>query len=109
MDQIIVMTGLTSVIEALAWSICNEGEGLLIPVPNYSGFAIDLPPRSRAVLVPATFRDLEGYSGLGSVFDTAFIVAALGKALEKARNDKMVIRGVLLTRYGHPNDYTFLP
>jgi bifunctional pyridoxal-dependent enzyme with beta-cystathionase and maltose regulon repressor activities len=108
MNQIIVMTGLKSIIEALAWSICNEGEGLLIPVPNYSGFAIDLPPRSRALLVPATFRDLEGYTSLNDVFEPKFIIAALEKALEKSRKNKVVIKGVLLSRYGHSND-CFLP
>lgn len=33
LDDIFVTPGLTSAIDAITWSICDEGDGILIPRP----------------------------------------------------------------------------
>lgn len=39
-DEVIVSSGVSGVLDQLAWAICNEGDGVLIGRPVYSGFVI---------------------------------------------------------------------
>lgn len=99
-EDLLILPGVTSVVDTLAWTICNEGEGIIIPQPLYTGFAVDLPTRARAVIVPALFQSLEGYQGFDDVFDPAFNVRALEKALKDAQDKGIKVRAFLLTKYG---------
>ncbi|GAB1319554.1 1-aminocyclopropane-1-carboxylate synthase [Madurella fahalii] len=101
-EDMIILSGVTSVIDALAWSICNEGEGIIIPQPFYSGFAVDLPTRARAVVVPALFQSLEGYQGFDDIFDTRMNIKALEVALKGAEQRGITVRAVLLTNPHNP-------
>lgn len=92
------MAGVTSVIETLAWSLCNEGEGIIIPQPFYTGFAVDIPTRARAVIIPAPFQVLEDYQGLDDVFDPVMNIKALERALRGAEAEGVKVRAVLLTK-----------
>jgi aspartate/methionine/tyrosine aminotransferase len=93
-----VLPGVTSAIDSLAWSLCNEGEGIIVPQPFYMGFALDIPTRARAVIVPASFQTLEDYKGFDDVFDPAMNVKALEEALRGAAQKGIKVRAVLLTK-----------
>lgn len=54
--------GCTAVLDQLFWCLCDEGEGVLIGMPMYGGFANDLKTRSKAVLVPVSCK---GYDPFG--------------------------------------------
>lgn len=99
-DHLLILPGVTSVIDTLAWSICNEGEGIIIPQPFYTGFAVDLPTRARAVIVPALFQSQEGYQGLDDVFDPEFNKRALEKTLADTQGRGIKVRGFILTKSG---------
>ncbi|KAK4044056.1 putative aminotransferase [Parachaetomium inaequale] len=101
-EDILVLPGVTSVIDSLAWSICNEGEGIIVPQPFYMGFAVDIPTRARAVIVPALFQSLEGYKGFDDVFDPGMNVKALEEALRGAEEKGTKVRAVLLTNPHNP-------
>ncbi|KAK4237343.1 putative aminotransferase [Achaetomium macrosporum] len=101
-DDILILPGVTSVIDCLAWSICNEGEGIIIPQPFYMGFAVDIPTRARGVIVPALFHPLEDYRGLDDVFDSGMNIKALESALRGAEEKGIRIRAVLLTNPHNP-------
>jgi aspartate/methionine/tyrosine aminotransferase len=58
-EDILILPGVTAVIDSLAWAICNEGEGIIIPQPFYGGFAVDMATRARGVFVPAPFQTLD--------------------------------------------------
>jgi hypothetical protein len=88
----------TSVIDCLTWSICNEGEGIIIPQPFYTGFAVDIPTRARGVIIPASFHTLENYQGLDDVFDPRMNIKAFETALRGAEEKGIKVRGVLLTK-----------
>lgn len=37
-DDIFIMPGLASAVDAIVWAVCNEGDGIIIPRPLYNGF-----------------------------------------------------------------------
>ncbi|CAG8243574.1 unnamed protein product [Penicillium salamii] len=47
-DNILITPGVASAIDGLAWSICEDGDGILVPQPFYNGFTVDLLNRSNA-------------------------------------------------------------
>jgi aspartate/methionine/tyrosine aminotransferase len=97
-EDILVLPGVTSFIDCLTWSFCNEGEGIIIPQPFYMGFSLDVPSRARGVVVPAVFQPLNGYNGFDDVFDPAMNVRALETALRGAEEKGIKVRAVLLTK-----------
>ncbi|KAK4226579.1 putative 1-aminocyclopropane-1-carboxylate synthase [Podospora fimiseda] len=100
-EDIIIMAGVTPVIDALSWAICNEGEGIIIPRPFYTAFSHDIPTRARGVVIPAWFRDLEGYTGFDDVFDAEMNKKALQRALETAVSNGIKAKALILT---HPHN-----
>jgi aspartate/methionine/tyrosine aminotransferase len=104
-DQVIVMSGVTSVLDALTWSICNEGEGIMIPQPLYTGFQVDICERSRGVIVPVPFQGVEGYETFDDAFKPATCRVAFERALEDARRRGIRVKAALLTKYA-PLDMT---
>jgi hypothetical protein len=88
-----------SVLDSLTWSICNEGEGIIVPLPFYTGFNPAVQERSRGVLIQASFQSLEGYHSLDDVFSPVIIQQALEGALQKAASNGVKIRAVLISKY----------
>ncbi|KAI1470347.1 uncharacterized protein F4812DRAFT_456354 [Daldinia caldariorum] len=77
--QILILPGAVAVIDSLIWSICNDGEGVIVPVPIYTGFKPAVSLRAWGVLVPVSSQDIAGYRG----FDDVFAPEMNKKALEK--------------------------
>lgn len=97
-DDIFITPGLASAIDAVAWSVCNDGNGILVPQPFYNGFQFDLLNRSNTQVVPVSYTEVEGYSGLDDLFDPGVNRKALERALNKAREDGIIIRAVLVSK-----------
>jgi aspartate/methionine/tyrosine aminotransferase len=98
-DQIIVMSGVTAVTDALVWSICDEGDGILIPQPYYTGYHIDISQRSRGVIIPVPFEGVEGYCSFDDGFDSPDVVRrAFQSRLEQSKKGGGRVKAVLLTR-----------
>eukprot|EP01137_Pigoraptor_chileana_P032926 Opistho-2@23071 len=51
-SELCVMTGAGTVVEALAFSLCDAGDGILIPTPYYGGFDMDLNKRAGVIPCP---------------------------------------------------------
>lgn len=99
-DEFVVTAGVTAMIDHLTWSICNEGEGILFPMPLYTGFTNDVPTRSRGRLVPVSFKREDGTVVLDDVFDAQANTRCLERAFAQAGRDGMWIRAVMITKYG---------
>jgi DNA-binding transcriptional MocR family regulator len=98
-DQIIVMSGVTAVTDALIWSICNEGDGILMPQPFYTGYHIDISQRSRGVIIPVPFQGIPGYTSFDDAFDSPDVIRRAFEAqLESTRLSGGHIKAVLLTK-----------
>jgi len=96
--EMAVLCGVSSVVDAVVWAVCDDGDGVIIPRPVYSGFQIDVCNRARGVILPAAFQHLEGYKGLDDVFDPQMNVRALEAAYEKGKKDGVPPKAVILVR-----------
>ena len=97
-DDISITPGLTSALDSMAWAICNEGDGILIPTPFYNGFHIDLTARSNAKVIKVTWDGIQGFSGLDDVFRPEFNKVALEAALRESRQNGIKPRALLISK-----------
>ncbi|KAI0479733.1 putative acc synthase [Xylaria cf. heliscus] len=100
--DVLILPGVMSVLDSLTWSICNENEGIIVPMPFYTGFKPAVQERSRGVLIPAAFQSLEGYQSLDNVFSPEMNQQALESALRKAASDGVKVRAVLISNPHNP-------
>lgn len=98
-DQYVITAGVSAMIDHLTWCLCNEGEGILFPLPMYTGFTNDVPVRSRGKIVPVTFRRKDGTLDLDDVFDAEANTRCLTRAFEQAKKDGVRVRAVMITKY----------
>ncbi|XWW92727.1 hypothetical protein V2A60_000653 [Cordyceps javanica] len=97
-DNVFITCGLASAIDALAWATCNDGEGILVPLPLYNGFTVDILNRSNARVVGITYTDIEGYSGIDSIFRPDLNTRALEAALSRAYKEGVTLRALLISK-----------
>ncbi|KAL3448024.1 pyridoxal phosphate-dependent transferase [Aspergillus insuetus] len=100
-ENIIVTPGVASAIDGLAWAICDEGDGILIPQPFYNGFEVDILNRSNARVVPVSYTGVDGYSSLDDLFCPRVNRKALEAALNKAECDGINVKALLIS---HPHN-----
>ncbi|KAI0444736.1 putative aminotransferase class I and II family protein [Xylaria telfairii] len=100
--ELLILPGVGGVLDALAWSICNDGEGIIIPAPFWSGISQSAGERARGVLIPATYQSVEGYHGLDDLFDPEINRKALENALQQATRDNVKVRSVMLCNPHNP-------
>jgi aspartate/methionine/tyrosine aminotransferase len=74
-QQLVVVAGAGAVLEMLYYTICDPGDGVLIPTPSYSGFWPDLETRDELTVVPVDCRSEEDFrltlDRLDAAFDSA--------------------------------------
>ncbi|KAL9955480.1 hypothetical protein ACROYT_G036811 [Oculina patagonica] len=98
-ENLIVSNGATPLVDTLAYTIADEGEGLLIPSPFYGSFLLDLQTRSRVVPFPV---ELSSKPGPGETKPFELSEARLELALKKATEQGIKIRGLLLCNPNNP-------
>ncbi|KAH0420386.1 aspartate aminotransferase [Colletotrichum camelliae] len=101
-NDLFVTPGLASGLDAVAWSVCDEGEGILVPQPFYNGFSFDLLNRSNTRVIGVSYQGIEGYSNLEDVFRPEVNRSALEAALEKARREDVTVRALLISKCYSP-------
>lgn len=52
-DEVVITSGATAAIEALAFALCNHGDALIVPAPYYPAFYIDVGMRAGVKIVIA--------------------------------------------------------
>ena len=97
-DEFIITAGVSALIDHVAWSICNEGEGLLLPQPLYTGFTNDIPTRARAKLVPVSFVREDDELNLDDVFDAEANAKCFERAYQQSVREGVKIKGVMITK-----------
>jgi aspartate/methionine/tyrosine aminotransferase len=98
-SEVIILPGAISVLETLSWAVCDENEGIIVPVPFYPGFQSSVGDRSRGKLIPATFQHVEGYQSHDDVFKPRMNREALESALRNATQDGVKVRAVIMSKY----------
>lgn len=98
-EDLFTTPGLAGAIDALAFSLCDPGEGVMVPEPLYNAFKIDISHRSNAHIVGVNYESLEGYLGYDDVFKPKLTRKALESALAKSRAEGIEPRAVLISKY----------
>ena len=84
-ESVSILNGVSSVIDSLAWCVCDEGDGVLIGRPLYVGFVSDLQNRAKVTPIYVNFGQ-DDVLGLGAIshYEQAFREAAHGGITVKA-------------------------
>jgi hypothetical protein len=98
-DNLFITPGLASALDAVAWAICDEGDGILIPQPFYNGFSFDLLNRSNARIIGVPYKGIEGYQDLDDLFRPGVNRNALEAALQEAKDTGIRVRALLISKY----------
>lgn len=101
-NQVIPISGVGTLTDALTWSICADGEGILLPQPLYTGFQVDIPTRSRGVIVPVPFSVIEGYCNRDDVFNAKVNELAFEQAFQESEKKGIKIKAALVTNPHNP-------
>lgn len=70
-DQIAVLAGAGSVLEALFYCLADSGEAVLVPTPSYAGFWGDLQLRDELAIVPVHTSSDAGFALTEDLLDAA--------------------------------------
>ncbi|XP_044477483.1 1-aminocyclopropane-1-carboxylate synthase-like [Mangifera indica] len=92
-DRIVMSGGATGAHETVAFCLADPGEAFLVPTPYYPGFDRDLRWRTGVQLVP-----VECYSSNNFEITRE----AMEAAYQKAQEDNITIKGLLLTNPSNP-------
>lgn len=71
-DAICTMAGAGAILEAIFYALCDPGDGVLVAIPGYAGFWMDLENRDGAVIVPVQTLPEQGFRITTDALDEAW-------------------------------------
>jgi aspartate/methionine/tyrosine aminotransferase len=86
--------GCTVLLDNLFWSLCNEGDGVLLGKPLYGGFVGDMQTRAKVKLVAVSLKDYDPFSKEA--------VVRYEEELKKAEKEGVKIRALVLCTPHNP-------
>ncbi|MED6156483.1 acetyl-CoA synthetase [Stylosanthes scabra] len=92
-DRIVMSGGATGAHEVTAFCLADPGEAFLVPTPYYPGFDRDLRWRTGVKLLPVICESTNNFK---------LTKKALESALEKAKEDNITVKGLLITNPSNP-------
>ncbi|KAK3935798.1 putative 1-aminocyclopropane-1-carboxylate synthase [Diplogelasinospora grovesii] len=101
-EDLIILQGVSGVLDSLTWAVCDDGEGVIIPRPFYTGFQVHFRSRARATIVPASFQDIPGYQDFDDIFRPDFVRKAFENALRRAQDEGVRVRAVCISNPHNP-------
>ncbi|WP_329194137.1 MULTISPECIES: aminotransferase class I/II-fold pyridoxal phosphate-dependent enzyme [unclassified Streptomyces] len=92
-QDLVVISGATGALDAIASVLCDPGEAIVVPAPYYGAFDTDLGGRSGARILPAPLSPGDGFR---------LSAAAVDRALREARSAGTTVRAVALSSPSNP-------
>ncbi|KAI5655423.1 hypothetical protein M9H77_32610 [Catharanthus roseus] len=92
-DRIVMAGGATGAHEMLAFCLADPGEAFLVPTPYYPGYDRDLTWRTGVKLLPVICESSSGFK---------ITREAMEEAYEKAKENKVKVKGLLLNNPSNP-------
>ncbi|MEU9035843.1 aminotransferase class I/II-fold pyridoxal phosphate-dependent enzyme [Streptomyces sp. NPDC048352] len=92
-QDLVVISGATGALDAIASVLCDPGEAIVVPAPYYGAFDTDLGGRSGARILPAPLGAADGFR---------LTAAAVDRALVEARSRGITVRAVALSSPSNP-------
>ncbi|KAI8304421.1 WD repeat domain-containing protein 83 [Colletotrichum sp. SAR11_240] len=103
-DDIIMTNGVTSLIDMMAFALCNPGEGIMVITPTYMMFPHDVCARSGVSLIHV---DLDTIEDQFEAKDSAKVMKALSKAYSAAQDSRVTPKALLLCNPSNPCGRTY--
>lgn len=103
-DDILVTNGVTSLIDMMAFGMCDPGEGIMVITPTYVMFPHDLCARAGVSLIKVNLEPME------SQFDeksAPLLIEAMTKAYTAALADGIIPKALLLCNPSNPCGRTY--
>lgn len=94
-ENILIGNGCTSLLDLLAFALCDSGDGILIAKPLYGGFCNDLSGRANVEVVDVELDSL----------DEMFVESAIAKyeaAMDKAEKNGVSVKALILCQPHNP-------
>ncbi|CAG9990020.1 unnamed protein product [Clonostachys byssicola] len=76
-DHVMAANGVTSLINMMAWTLCDEGDGILYTTPNFYMLDLDLTMRNNVTLLPVST------TSLTNPFESSELVETLDAAVRE--------------------------
>ncbi|MFD8984689.1 aminotransferase class I/II-fold pyridoxal phosphate-dependent enzyme [Streptomyces sp. NPDC059564] len=92
-DDLVVISGATGALDAIASVLCDPGEAIVVPAPYYGAFDTDLGGRSGARILPAPLDAADGFR---------LTAGAVERALKAAAAEGTTVRAVALSSPSNP-------
>ncbi|GMN45058.1 hypothetical protein TIFTF001_014259 [Ficus carica] len=92
-DRIVMGGGATGANELVMFCLADPGDAFLVPSPCYPGFVRDLGWRTGAHIVPVHCDSSNNFQVTKQALESAY---------EKAKNDKINVKGLLITNPSNP-------
>ncbi|KAK2372102.1 1-aminocyclopropane-1-carboxylate synthase [Trifolium repens] len=92
-NRIVMSGGATGAHEVTAFCLADPGDAFLVPTPYYAGFDRDLKWRTGVELVPVICKSSNNFKLTRKALETAF---------EKAKEENIKIKGLLITNPSNP-------
>ncbi|MEO3973078.1 aminotransferase class I/II-fold pyridoxal phosphate-dependent enzyme [Streptomyces sp. CAU 1734] len=92
-DEVVVISGASAALDAIATALCDPGEAIVVPAPYYGAFDTDLAGRSGALLIPAPLSPADGFRLDPAVVD---------RVLTGAREAGTAVRAVAISSPSNP-------
>ena len=70
-DELVLLAGSTAALDAVAFAICDPGDGIVMPTPYFPGLDTAFGDRAGARLVPAPTSPADGFRLTGEVIERA--------------------------------------
>ncbi|GKT58714.1 ACC synthase [Colletotrichum tofieldiae] len=103
-EDVLITNGVTSLIDLMAFGMCDPGEGIMVLTPTYMMFPHDLCARAGVRLIKVNPEPME------SQFDSRsapYLTKALSEAYVTARKDGIIPRVLLLCNPSNPCGRTY--
>jgi aspartate/methionine/tyrosine aminotransferase len=97
--EIMAGNGVSGLLNTLAFNICDAGEGIIVPVPNYAMLELDFCAFTGVEFITLDTSDLEDCF---SASNSQVVIAAFDKTLADAQQRGVTVRAVLLTNPSNP-------
>ena len=97
-EELTISSGVTSVIESLAFSLCDPGDVILVQAPAYTGFFYDLTLRTGASAIPVCGQTKNNFQLQPRDFE---------QPLYELRKQGKKVKGILLHNPANPTGQVF--